>query len=93
MSMSGYSVFYRLNCPRVRGLIHEQNLKKYWVAEEAGIHKTTLRRWLSGRIDRVREENVLALARVLSTTGREIADPVFALPTLPALPRKNAFLD
>lgn len=72
------SSFYRIDPARVRSLIHEQDLKQYWVAEVAGVHKTTLRRWLTGRIDKVREENVRRLAEVLSTTDSEIARPYFA---------------
>lgn len=71
------SGFYRLKCDRVVDLIRHQELKRWWVAEFAGVHKTTLRRWLSGRIDKVREENVRRLASVLSTTDGEIAEPIF----------------
>ena len=67
---------YQLNTDRVRSLIRDQDLKQWWVAEFAGVHKTTLRRWLSGRIDRVRAENVRRLAAVLSTTDAEIASPL-----------------
>lgn len=45
--------------------IFEQDLKRWWVAEQAGVHRTTLRRWLSGGIQKVKPENVTTLARVL----------------------------
>ncbi len=67
---------YQLKAERVRSLIETRELKKWWVAEITGVHKTTLRRWLSGRIDRVREDHVLRLAEVLATTGGDIAIPI-----------------
>lgn len=57
----------KINGPKVRDRIQALELKHYWVAEEAGVHKTTLRRWLNGRIRSVKTENVLRLAQVLST--------------------------
>ncbi len=42
-----------------------QDLKRWWVAENAGIHKSTLRRWLSGDIRRVRAEHLGRVARIL----------------------------
>ena len=63
---------YSLDPSRVRGRIRDLDLKHWWVAEEAGVHKTTLRRWLSGRITRVRGDHVSALARVLETDDSEL---------------------
>lgn len=60
-----YDPFVRLHPERVRQLIKSQGLKRYWVAEVAGVHKTTLRRWLSGRIHKVRRSHAESLARVL----------------------------
>ncbi len=64
--------FLFLNLERVEASIAEQSLKRYWVAEQAGIHKTTLRRWLKGRIQRVRKENAEALAQVLNSEVTQI---------------------
>lgn len=74
------SDFYVLRAERVNALIREQGLKKWWVAEEAGVHKTTLRRWLSGRIGKVRRHNVESLARVLTSPPSLLAAPVEILP-------------
>ncbi len=63
--------YYRLNVEKVQELITGQDLKKWWVAESVGIHKTTLRRWLSGRIDKVSWDRLDRLANVLST-GRSV---------------------
>lgn len=54
-----------LHKDRVRELIRSNDLKKWWVAEYSGVHKTTLRRWLNGRIDRIQQRHVEQLAAVL----------------------------
>lgn len=56
----------KIDSEAVRKAIGEQCLKRWWVAEQAGIHRTTLRRWLSGNIQKVKPENVNHLARVLN---------------------------
>lgn len=66
--------FYRINKDVVLTLIQTQELKKWWVAEMAGIHKTTLRRWLSGKIHRVQKEHVDSLAGVLQAPSYAIAE-------------------
>jgi DNA-binding transcriptional regulator YiaG len=68
--------FVRLKCEEVKAIIRDQQLKRWWVAEFTGVHKTTLRRWLSGRIDRVREDHAAALAQVLTVDRARIADPI-----------------
>lgn len=57
---------------RVKRLIEGQGLKQWWVAEAAGIHKTTLRRWLKGEIGSVDEDRAKRLAAVL---GAPVAGP------------------
>ena len=64
--------FYRLDTQRVRGCIKEQQLKHYWVAEQAGVHKTTLRRWLNHRIERVSTKRITRLAEVLNYDWRRL---------------------
>ena len=54
-----------LHKDRVRDLIRANDLKKWWVAEFSGVHKTTLRRWLNGRIDRIQHKHIEQLAAVL----------------------------
>jgi hypothetical protein len=71
--MNQESKFYRLRAEEVLALIREQELKRYWVAEVAGVHKTTLRRWLNGRISKVHERNVTRLAEVLTADPARIA--------------------
>jgi hypothetical protein len=67
--------YYRLNVGHIAEELSRQDLKRWWVAEQAGIHKTTLRRWLSGRIERVRADHAEQLARVLTVPVTLIALP------------------
>lgn len=54
-----------LNRDQLRHRLATQRLKRWWVAEFAGIHKTTLRRWLSGDIRRVRADHLTRVASLL----------------------------
>ena len=54
-----------LDTGKIHGLLKEQDLKRWWVAECTGVHKTTLRRWLKGDIAKVHRERALSLAQVL----------------------------
>ncbi|MBI4403861.1 MAG: helix-turn-helix transcriptional regulator [Deltaproteobacteria bacterium] len=67
---------FRLNNHLVDELMARQELKRWWVAEMAGIHKTTLNRWLNGTIGGVRERHVENLAKVLQCRVGEIAEPI-----------------
>lgn len=68
--------YYTINVKNLAGILQKQRLKKWWVAEQAGIHKTTLRRWLNGEIQKVKSENILRLAAVLTTSAASIAVPI-----------------
>lgn len=58
--------YFCLDRKAVARVLRTQELKHAWVAEMAGVHKTTLRRWVHGRIRRVREEHAIRLAGVLN---------------------------
>ncbi len=68
-----HSQLTKLDSQKVRERIRALDLKHYWVAEEAGVHKTTLRRWLNGRIGLVKTKNLARLASVLSTEPNQLA--------------------
>lgn len=70
---------WRLDAATIDSLIRSRDLKRYWVAEATGVHLTTLRRWLNGDIQNVREIHVERLARVLQTTPNEIGKSVSGL--------------
>ena len=68
--------FVRLDSEKVRTILRERGLKKYWVAEAAGVHKTTLRRWLSRKIGKVRRKNAERLASALTVSPNGIEHPL-----------------
>lgn len=68
--------YFEIDPRSINTLLKQQGLKRWWVAEQAGIHKTTLRRWLNGGINKVRYVHVARLAQVLTTSEREIARPL-----------------
>ena len=58
----------KINGKKIKETIRNQGLKMWWVAEEIGIHKTTLRRWVNGKIRQITPANLERLALALSTT-------------------------
>jgi len=64
--------FVHLDRKKIKNILMTQDLKRWWVAEYAGIHKTTLRRWLNGSIDRVRKDRVSSLALLLNVEPHQI---------------------
>jgi hypothetical protein len=66
--------FCRLKIERIQESIANKDLKFWWVAERAGVHRTTLRRWLSGKIIRVKKEHAGRLAETLGTDVVELLD-------------------
>lgn len=67
---------YKLNVNVVSEALEQQSLKKWWVAEYSGIHRTTFRRWLSGKTRFVLKKNAENLAVVLQRPLTELARPV-----------------
>jgi hypothetical protein len=67
--------YWELDKTKVATLIREQALKRWWVAESAGVHKTTLRRWLNGKIHRIQRSHLDSLAGVLAVPCEQIAVP------------------
>ena len=68
--------YWRLRPSALNQIIQKQDLKKYWLAEVAGVHKTTLRRWLNGSIEKAHLETVQRVAGVLTVAPIDIAEPL-----------------
>lgn len=68
--------YYYLNRDSIERILREQELKRWWVAEFSGVHVTTFRRWMSGRIRKVSANHVKRLAEVLETRKCVISYPV-----------------
>lgn len=68
--------WYRLNRPEIESILRREELKRWWVAEFSGVHVTTFRRWMNGKIRCVSEGNVNQLSRVLNAPKCVISYPV-----------------
>ena len=55
----------QVNSKAINGYIHEQGLKQYWVAWQAGVHPSTLRRWMDGTVPRAELWRLVRLSTVL----------------------------
>jgi DNA-binding NtrC family response regulator len=62
----------QINSKLIKKMIKEQNLKRYWVAHVAGIHRTTLRRWLKRRSTLAHPNNIEKLSQALSVPCRHL---------------------
>jgi hypothetical protein len=67
------STWVHLHIDEIERLLRVLELKRWWVSEVIGVHKTTLRRWLQGKIYKVRSYRAAALARVLEVQLCEIS--------------------
>jgi len=67
---------YQINREAVNNALLDQDLKKWWVAEFSGVHRTTFRRWLNGETRFILKRNIESLARVLQMPVCEIAEPI-----------------
>lgn len=74
MRMDETKFLYTLRREKVTQHIQEQQLKKWWLADAVGVHKTTLRRWLNGKIQRISGLHLRKLSIVLETPSYELID-------------------
>lgn len=70
------SKHYQININAVNQALVDQSLKKWWVAEFSGVHRTTFRRWLSGKTRFVLQQNAENLAKILELPLSDIACPI-----------------
>jgi|TARA_Y100000310_G_C20666317_1_gene807688 DNA-binding Xre family transcriptional regulator len=62
----------RLNHSFVREIIKQKNYRKWWVAEQLGISRRTLHRWLSGETEDVPETMLKQLAALLNCSIQDV---------------------
>jgi tetratricopeptide (TPR) repeat protein len=60
-----------LNCIFLKNRIVELGIKQWWLAEQVGVDRKTVIRWLQGKVKSVQAENVEALSKILDC---QIAD-------------------
>ncbi len=59
------ALHFHLHRENLRSVIQDKSFKMWWLAEMTGVHKTTLRRWLSGRISTIQSSHLERLAAQL----------------------------
>jgi len=64
---------YQVKIEQLVQEIEKQQLKRWWLAEMAGIHKTTLRRWIQGKTCYIQEKKLHQVAQVLAVPVGDIA--------------------
>ena len=52
--------------------VRELALKRWWVAEQMGVDRKTVGRWLNGRVKRIRRSNLERMAEVLECSPEEL---------------------
>lgn len=57
--------YVELKTSKIKYLIKQKQLKKWWCAEQIGIHEVSFRKWLDNRTGKVRVENARKLAEVI----------------------------
>lgn len=63
---------YLLNSSYLKNRIVELGLKQWWLAEQVGVDRKTVIRWLHGKVKSVQSENIDALCRVLDCKVSDI---------------------
>lgn len=61
-----------LNSAWLRNRVAELRLKQWWLAEQAGVDKKTVVRWLHGHVRSIRIDNARSLAGILGCTVDEL---------------------
>ena len=65
----------KLNAVVSRDLIERRGLQHWWIAEQIGINRRTLHRWLSGKTLNISPTSIEALAEVLACSPEAITSP------------------
>ncbi len=74
----------RLNADYVVRRIDELGLRRWWIAEQTGVDRRTLHRWLAGKTGRIPGEKLRELARMLDTDVADlllVSEPLLATPS------------
>ncbi len=61
-----------LNSIFLKNRIIELGLKQWWLAEQIGVDRKTVNRWLRGQVKSIQKENLIALSKVLDCETREL---------------------
>lgn len=72
-----------LNATALRNLMAQRGLRQWWLAEQLGVDRKTVLRWVNGQVRQVHPAKVQALAQVLGCTADTLLlhDPAAQLAT------------
>lgn len=79
-----------LNSAWLRNRVAELGLKQWWLAEQVGVDKKTVIRWLHGQVRTIQPANALALAAVLGCRVEELELPRAAIDLASAADQRAA---
>ncbi len=68
----------------------ELNLKQWWLAEQVGVDRKTVTRWLNGQVQQIQPENARALAQVLGCLVTDLCNAGAELELATSEDQKNA---
>ncbi len=81
-----------LNSSYLRDRITELGIKQWWLAEQVGVDKKTVARWIQGKVRFIQPDNAKALAEVLSCQISDLCHSDEASQLATAEDQKNAAL-
>ncbi len=61
-----------IDAAKIVAKIEEQQLKRWWIAQQMGVDARTLRRWLNGQVKKMHLDNLTHLAEVLRCSKDEL---------------------
>lgn len=61
-----------LNHDALKAAVERKQLKQWWLAEQIGVSRYTVLRWLNGKIRHIQTENLERLAALLECTPKEL---------------------
>src|SRR5262245_25127078 len=62
----------RLNVLFLHDRISQLGLKQWWIADQIGVHRKTLTRWVTGTVGRIQPENLERLAQCLQCSAADL---------------------
>jgi tetratricopeptide (TPR) repeat protein len=61
-----------LNTSFLENRVVEHGIKQWWLADQMGVSRRTVLRWINGQVDRIRRDNLEDLARLLKCVPEDL---------------------
>lgn len=66
------SLFVKIDFALIRALILKRKLKLYWVADQVGLSRFTIQRWVNGQVQKVRKDRLQSVAEILGVDADDL---------------------